>query len=102
MAAKRAESHLEYCVQCYKKDAKVLESIQERATELVKGLEDEVSSLEKRKPKVDFVVLCSSLRTGISEGGDRLCSWKLMAWCERTAQSSTRGETDCALGKIMD
>lgn len=102
MAAKRAESHLEYCVQCYKKDAKVLESIQERATELVKGLEDEVSSLEKRKPKVDFVVLCSSLRTGISEGGDRLCSWKLMAWCERTAQSSTRGESDCALGKIMD
>jgi len=67
--------HLEncvyFCVSQYKKNVRVLESIQRRAAELVTGLEgmscverpwEGLSSLKKRRPRGDLTTSCSSLK----------------------------------------
>jgi len=83
-----AQPHLEYCVWFwapqFQKYAEVLESIQRRATKLVKWLEGRsyeeqlrtsgLSSLEKSRLRGDLTAFCSFLRRGRGEGGTDLFS----------------------------
>ncbi|KAK4816203.1 hypothetical protein QYF61_012668 [Mycteria americana] len=108
------QPHLEYCVQFwapqFKRDVKVLECVQRRATKLVEGLkgmscEEQLrtlglSSLKKRRLRGNLIALYSFLRNGSGEGGADLFPWDPVRGCLGMAQSCIRGGSDMTLGNI--
>ncbi|KAK4830424.1 hypothetical protein QYF61_011132 [Mycteria americana] len=84
--------HLEYCIQLWspqhRKDMDLLERVQRRATEMVRGMENlsyeerlGLFSLEKRRLQGDLIAAFQYLKGANKKDGDRLFS---RACCDRT------------------
>ena len=102
--------HLENCVYFwvsqYKKNVRVLESIQRRAAELVTGLEGmsyavrlrtlRLPTLKQKMQSTKLTVLCNSIRRGSGEGGAEILFPG--AWNRGRAQSCAEAHTALTFG----